>query len=141
MCVSRMLYPPSDLSNNHKKKRYKKDSEKRSRQHSAEHSRSDGIPARRARARCDHKRKHTQDEGHRRHDDRPKTKTGGVERGVIQRLARRVSLIGKLDDQDRVFSGQPDQCNQPDLKINIIGQPPRPDGQQRSQYSERVSQG
>ncbi len=55
----------------------------------------------------------------------------------MQRLARGVSLIRKLDDQDRIFSSQPDQRHQPNLKINVIGQPPSPDGQQRSQYSKR----
>ena len=72
----------------------------------------------------DHKRKHTQNKGHRGHDDRPETKLRRFERGITQRLARSVALIGKFDDQDRVFSGQPDQRHQPDLKIDVIGQSP-----------------
>ena len=100
------------------------------------HAGPDGVTACRAGSGGDNERKYSQNEGHRRHDNWAETKMCRFERGIQQRFARSIALICELDDQDSIFSGQPDQGDQTDLEINIIGQPPYPDGQQRSQNSK-----
>jgi len=42
------------------------------------------------------------------------------ERGFVDGFAIFIFRLGKRDDEDRVFGGQTDQCNQANLGINVI---------------------
>ena len=55
---------------------------------------------------------------------------------ILQRLACGVNADLQTPRSGGVFGSQPDQRNQSNLEINVVGQSPNPDGQQRSQYSK-----
>ena len=69
------------------------------------------------------KRHDPEDERERGHEDWPETQPGGLDRGgrggeALVFLQHRV-----LDDQDRVLRRQAEQRHQPDLEIDVVGEP------------------
>ena len=65
-------------------------------------------------------------------------------RGLQSRLdhstALRLQVFGKLDDQNRVLGGQPNDGDQPDLKVHVIGHATPGNAQQHAQHAQRHHQ-
>ena len=81
--------------------------------------------------------KQSKDESKGRHQDRSQTQTRAFERGVEQRLALFVFVLGELDDQDRVFRGQTDEHDQPDLRVDVVLHSAQPECEERAEHRDR----
>ncbi len=65
-------------------------------------------------------RHHAEDEGERRHQDRPQTQLARRQRRVAARQAAFLVLVlGELDDQDGVLARQADQHHEADLREDV----------------------
>ena len=95
------------------------DAEERHADHAAEDGRSQRLPHLGTGPRGDHQGDHAQDEGEGGHEDRPQPQPRGLHRGLVAGPARRVQVPGKLDDEDRILAGQPDQDHQADLHEDV----------------------
>ena len=74
-----------------------------------------------------HQRRDAEDEGKRRHQDRPEAGPRRLDRGFEQRLAvAHVQFERDLDDQDGVLGRQRDQQDEADLGIEVVVDPQRP---------------
>jgi WD40 repeat protein len=82
-----------------------KDSENRHSQHTAEDRGAERAAHFGAGTHRNHQRHHAQDEGKRRHHDRPQTQLARLQRGLVGRHPRLVPYLGELDDQNRVLAG------------------------------------
>ena len=60
-----------------------------------------------------------------------------LDRRLDDRQAPVPQLLGELDDQDRVLRRQPDQHDQPDLAVDVVGQAAHPLRRQRAQHRQR----
>ena len=66
-----------------------------------------------------------QDERERRHQDRPQPEPGAVQRRLLDRLALLALELGELDDEDGVLRREPDQHDQPDLRVDVVVEAPQ----------------
>ena len=71
-------------------------------------------------------RQHAEDERERGHQDRPQPDARRFDRRLDDRQPLVPQLLGELDDQDRVLRRQPDQHDQPDLAVDVVGQAAHP---------------
>ena len=67
-----------------------------------------------------------EDEGERRHQNRPQPDARGFDRRVGDRHAARAQLLGELDDQNAVLRRQADQHHQADLAVDVVDQAAAP---------------
>ena len=67
----------------------------------------------------DPQRQAAEDEGERRHQDRPQPHLGAFERRRHQVGAVLAPRLGELDDQDGVLGGEPDQHDDADLGVDV----------------------
>src|SRR5215475_8634394 len=88
-------------------------------QHPADHDGAEYPPPRRARTRCDPQRHAAQDERERGHKQWAPTQTDAFQRCVHQALSPLESDFRKLDNQDGVLGGEPDEHDQTDLRIYV----------------------
>src|SRR5690606_1264818 len=65
-------------------------------------------------------RKNAEDEAERRHQHRAESLLGTGSCGLGYRKALFAAILGKLDDQDRVFRGKPYQKHDGDLRIKAV---------------------
>src|SRR5262249_43452960 len=68
-----------------------------------------------------------EDEGERRHDDRPQPGATGLDDRLVARLPLFLELLGELHDQDGVLGGEADQYDQTDLREDVVVRANRPD--------------
>jgi len=66
-----------------------------------------------ARAGGKDQRQHAQDEGERSHQNRPQTQRARLGGGIDDGAAFSAELLGKLDDQNRVFAERPISITRP----------------------------
>jgi len=92
-----------ELPDQHEKQRHEKDGQKSGREHAAEHAGADGLAAGGSCTRGKDQRRHTQDEGHGGHDDRPEAKLGRLSGRLSGRHARVEPMIGKIHKEDRIL--------------------------------------
>ena len=87
--------------------------------HSTDQHKTDRIT--RFRARTGHKnQRHVARDGRDRgHQHRTQTDAGSFRDGGDFVVTLLLQLVGELDNQDRIFRNQPDEGDQPDLRINI----------------------
>jgi hypothetical protein len=91
------------------------------RQHAAEHRDADRLARAGAGATRDHERKNAEDEGERRHENRPEARLRRLDRRVEDGSAvDETPLTGHLDDEDGVFGRQRDQQDSADLRVEIV---------------------
>src|SRR5678815_972152 len=90
--------------------RNKQDVQKGCEQHSAHNRRADRMPSLLSCACCEDERHHAEDEGKRRHENRPQSDPRGLNRGIDDRQSFGAELLRELDDQDGVLRGEPDHC-------------------------------
>jgi len=92
-----------------------------------EHRGPQRLPHFRARAGRDHQRHDAENEGEAGHEDGAQAQTGRLDRRVDDALAGVLDLPGELDDEDRVFAGEPDQNDEADLREDVVVHAPQPD--------------
>src|SRR5476651_1386911 len=90
------------------------------RQHAANHGRAENVARDRPRARRAPKRKTTENEGERGHQDRAQPQLRTVEGGIEKWLAFLVFQLGELDNQDGIFRREANQHDEPDLGEYVV---------------------
>ena len=87
---------------------------------------------------AEHQRHDAQDEGERRHQDRPEAAAGGLDRRFLDRMpAVPAQGARELDDQDRVLGRERDQQDQADLGVEVVGHAQRQQRRGRAQQRQR----
>jgi len=84
--------------------------------HAGKNGGAQGLPHLGPGAGRDHQRCDAENEGKRRHQDRPQPPLGGADRRLRGRAARLLRLARELDDQDRILRCQPDEHDEADLR-------------------------
>ena len=110
-----LAHPLQDVEENGRQE----DAKQRHPEHAAEHRRSQRPPHLRPGPLGEDEREHAQDEGERRHQDRPQPQAGRFGRRLKARFALLVQLPGEFHDQNRVLARQSDQHDQADLHEDI----------------------
>ena len=102
-----LVFPRTEQPHDdHKKERNKKDCQNGRRQHAAEDTRADGMPAVGTRACADRQRQHAEDKGQRGHENRAKPHPAGLYGCLAKIRTLVIERFGELNDQDGVFSRQ-----------------------------------
>ena len=78
-----------------------------------------------------------EDERERSHQDRAQAQSRAFERGVEQRFAFFVFVLGEFDDQNRIFRGQTDEHDQTDLRVNVVFHSAQPEREERAEHRDR----
>ena len=93
------------------------------------------------RAGRDREWQHAEDERERGHQDRPEPQTRGLDRrGRGGQALPRASAQREFDDQDRVLRREPEQRDEADLEIDVVGHPAEVDARECAKRSERERQ-
>src|SRR5258708_17507602 len=92
-------------------------------QHASQYGKADGITGDGAGAGSQHQGHHAQDESQGGHNDGAQPEANGFQGGLDQFLSPVDADLGEFDDQDGVLGGEPDQGDEPDLGVDVIGQP------------------
>src|SRR5438876_9048222 len=109
-----------DLFDGVKCNRDDEDAEQGGSEHSANNDGAHGLPGDRARTGGKPEWNATEHEGKRSHEDRTKTDASAGECSVSKRFPFFIFGFSKLDDQDRVLSGQPDEHDESNLGIDVV---------------------
>src|ERR1700722_9670093 len=100
--------------------RRNKENSKRARgAHSADNGSPHDLPGNRPGSRGRPQRNAPKNKREGRHQNRPETQPGTFQRGIRQWLALFEFVLCKLDDQNRILGSQPDEHDQPNLRIDI----------------------
>src|SRR5207244_2325893 len=92
-------------------------------QHPEEHAGADRMAARGPGAARREQRCYTQDEGERRHQDRPQPLAPGLEGRFLDGATLGPQLVRELDDQDGVLGRESHDDDQADLHVHVVRHP------------------
>src|SRR2546430_4111018 len=85
------------------------------------------------------KRQTSKDERKRSHQDGSQAQARAFERGVEQRFAFFVFVLGKLNNKDRVLRSQTDEHDQTDLGVDVVLHATPPERRERAEHGDRCS--
>src|SRR6266849_6288558 len=85
-------------------------------------------------------RHHTEDEGERGHQNRPKPDTRGFDRRLGNAQTTMSKLFGKFNNENPILRRETDQHHQTDLTIDVVDQSASPLSEKRAHDRERHGQ-
>src|SRR6202030_995137 len=102
--------------------------------HSEEDRGAQGLAHFRAGAFAEHQRKNTEDESKRSHQDRTETQTSSFDRrGEAIFFIAILDLLGELDNEDGVLTGESDQHDKADLGKDVVLHRAQPNAADRTE--------
>lgn len=140
MCLFAPLPPVGERQHPDEEDRHENHSQRRGADHAANHADTDGALTGCAGSAGDRQRQDAQDEGQRSHDDRAKAQFGGFQRGVHQRMALLMQVLGEFDDENGVLRRQADDGDQANLEIDVVGHAQRAHREHRADGADRYDQ-
>ena len=120
--------------------RDEKHGDQRGGEHARDHHRAEDAPRRSARSARRPERHAAEDEGERRHQDRPEPQLCTFERGGHDVEAMLDAQLGELDNQDRVLRRQADQHDDADLRVDVVVEAPQRQPGERPEHRNRHGQ-
>ena len=137
MCLRRRLSASEKSLDDIKRYRDQKNRDARCGDHSADDGRAKHAPGDGAGAAGKPKRQTSEDKCERSHEDRSQAQTRALKRGVDEWFAFFVFVLGEFDDKDRVFSGQSDEHDETDLRVDVVLHPAQPKRRERAEHRDR----
>ena len=121
-------------------RRDEEDAQARRGEHSGEDRRTQRMPRSGAGTARQHQRSDADDEGKRRHQDRPEPQSRCRERRLFDRIAGGAPLARELHDQHRILCRQPNEHDQANLHVDVVVEPPKNHGGERAEDADRHAQ-